>query len=105
MWLKFFHNESKTIAGAAVLIGVLSFCSRMMGLIRDRILAGAFGAGDTLDIYYAAFQIPDFIFNLFLIGSATAAIIPVFLEYWEKDKEEAEENKQAGENKKHVRQE
>src|SRR5205807_1208770 len=35
------------------------------------------------------FQIPDFIFNLFLIGSATAAIIPIFLEYREKDAEEA----------------
>jgi putative peptidoglycan lipid II flippase len=82
MWLKFFHNESKTIAGAAVLIGVLSFCSRMMGLIRDRILAGAFGAGDTLDIYYAAFKIPDFLFNLIVIGALSASFIPLFVKFY-----------------------
>ena len=87
--LDFIKREIVSINAAAFLIGAAGFLSRILGLFRDRLLAGRFGASRELDIYYAAFQIPDFIFNLFLIGSATAAIIPVFLEYWEKDKEEA----------------
>ena len=87
--MDFIKREIVSINAAALLIGVAGFLSRILGLFRDRLLAGHFGASRELDIYYAAFQIPDFIFNLFLIGSATAAIIPVFLEYWERDKEEA----------------
>ena len=86
--MDFIKREIVSINAAAFLIGAAGFLSRILGLFRDRLLAGRFGASRELDIYYAAFQIPDFIFNLFLIGSATAAIIPVFLEY-KKDKEEA----------------
>ena len=39
-----------------------SFISRFLGLIRDRLFAEQFGAGQQLDAYYAAFRIPDFIF-------------------------------------------
>ena len=85
--MDFIKREIVSINAAALLIGVAGFLSRILGLFRDRLLAGHFGASRELDIYYAAFQIPDFIFNLFLIGSATASIIPVFLEYWERDKE------------------
>jgi len=73
-----FNNESKTIAGAAVLLGVLSLASRLVGLVRDRILSGQFGAGDTLDVYYAAFKVPDFVFNLLVVGALSASFIPLF---------------------------
>lgn len=87
--MDFIKREIVSINAAALLIGAAGFLSRILGLFRDRMLAGRFGASRELDIYYAAFQIPDFIFNLFLVGSATAAIIPVFLEFWDKDKEDA----------------
>ncbi|MCX6796218.1 MAG: murein biosynthesis integral membrane protein MurJ, partial [Candidatus Falkowbacteria bacterium] len=45
--------------------------------LRDRILAGQFGAGDTLDVYYAAFRIPDLIYNLLILGALSAGFIPV----------------------------
>lgn len=54
--------------------------SRLLGVLRDRVLAGQFGAGDTLDIYYAAFRIPDLIFNLLILGALSAGFIPVFIE-------------------------
>ncbi|MBU0646606.1 murein biosynthesis integral membrane protein MurJ [Patescibacteria group bacterium] len=82
MFLKLFNSESKTIFGAAALIGVLSFLSRIVGLIRDRILAGAFGAGDVLDAYYAAFKLPDLLFSLIVIGSLSASFIPLFTKYY-----------------------
>lgn len=65
---------------AALLIGAAGLFSRLLGILRDRLLASHFGASRELDIYYAAFQIPDFMFALFLLGAASAAIIPIFLE-------------------------
>lgn len=62
---------------AALLVAMSSLTSRFLGVFRDRILAGEFGAGDTLDIYYAAFRIPDFIFNLLILGALSAGFIPI----------------------------
>lgn len=85
--LKFFSRESSTITSAAVIIGAASLASRLLGVIRDRILAGQFGAGETLDMYYAAFRIPDLIFNLLVLGALSAGFIPVFINFWENKKE------------------
>lgn len=63
--------------------------SRLLGLLRDRIFASRFGAGDDLDIYFAAFRIPDFIFNLLIAGAIASALIPVFLEIYKRNEEEA----------------
>ena len=78
---KLFNQESKTIAGAALLIGVSSILSRVLGLFRDRLLVGRFGVGDELDAYYASFQVPNFLFALLVLGTLSVAFIPVFTEY------------------------
>lgn len=77
---RFINGEKamSTITGAAFLVSCMGLASRFLGLVRDRILASKFGAGDELDIYYAAFRIPDFIFNLLILGTLSAAFIPVF---------------------------
>lgn len=75
---RFLNAESKTVASAAAIVGVLSFVSRLFGLARDRILAGTFGAGDILDAYYAAFKVPDLLFNLLVVGAVSASFIPLF---------------------------
>ncbi|MBI2473537.1 murein biosynthesis integral membrane protein MurJ [Candidatus Uhrbacteria bacterium] len=80
----FFQKESKTIIGAATIVGILSLASRLVGFVRDRILAGTFGAGDTLDVYYAAFKIPDLLFNLIVVGALSASFIPLFLSHYHK---------------------
>jgi putative peptidoglycan lipid II flippase len=85
----FLNNQSKTIAVAAVILGAASLISRLLGLFRDRILAGRFGAGDQLDIYYAAFRIPDLVYSLLVLGAISAGFIPVFISYLQKDKKEA----------------
>jgi putative peptidoglycan lipid II flippase len=72
------EKSSKSILNATFLVASLGLASRFLGLIRDRILASKFGAGDTLDVYYAAFKIPDLIFNLLILGALSAAFIPVF---------------------------
>ncbi|MBU0636936.1 MAG: murein biosynthesis integral membrane protein MurJ [Patescibacteria group bacterium] len=75
---RLFNGEINSITAAALLIGTSSLLSRFLGIFRDRILAGQFGAGDTLDIYYAAFRIPDLIFNLLILGALSVGFIPIF---------------------------
>lgn len=82
-------GEAKTIVGGAVIVGILSLGSRVLGIVRDRVLSGAFGAGDTLDVYYAAFKVPDALFALLAVGVLSAVFIPGFCEAKEKGEAEA----------------
>lgn len=90
MVINLIRKEISSIHAAAFLIGAAGFLSRILGVLRDRLLASHFGASRTLDIYYASFQIPDFLFTVLLVGAASAAILPIFLRYWEEDKERGE---------------
>ena len=85
----FLNHKTKTITSAALILASAAIISRLLGLFRDRLLAGRFGAGDELDIYFAAFRIPDFIYSILIVGAISAAFIPVFTEFWHKDKKEA----------------
>lgn len=67
------------LSSDALLIAVFSVLSRAFGLLRDRALASTFGAGSTLDAYYAGFEIPNFIFNTFVLGVLASAFIPIFI--------------------------
>lgn len=78
MLKKLINGQINSITIAALLVGLSSLISRFLGIFRDRILAGQFGAGDTLDVYYAAFRIPDLIFNLLVLGALSAGFVPVF---------------------------
>lgn len=57
------------------------FLSRVLGLVRDMVIANRFGAGAATDAYTLAFQIPDLIFYLIAGGALSSAFIPVFSEY------------------------
>lgn len=82
MFRRVLHSQTKTITFAALLLAVSSLISRALGLLRDRLLAGRFGAGEELDIYFAAFRIPDFVYGILIAGAITAAFLPVFSEYF-----------------------
>ena len=85
------NGSISSVHAAALLIGSAAFVSRLLGMFRNRLLAAHFGAGRELDIYFAAFQIPDFVSTLFLLGAGSAAILPVFQEYMQHNKEKAHE--------------
>src|SRR3989338_8145893 len=76
--LKILNGQSKSITGAAIIISGATLVSRLVGLLRDRIFAHYFGAGPIMDAYYAAFKIPDLIYNLLIVGALSAAFIPTF---------------------------
>jgi putative peptidoglycan lipid II flippase len=62
----------------AIILSITSGLSYILGLLRDRVLAGTFGASDLLDTYQASFIIPDFLFNLLIAGALSTAFIPIF---------------------------
>ncbi len=86
---KLFSSQFQSIASAAMIIGAFSLTSRLIGVVRDRVLAASFGAGETLDIYYAAFRIPDLVFQLLVTGALSAGFVPLFLSYVTKSDKEA----------------
>ena len=83
------NHEMSSVHAAALILGAAALLSRFLGVVRDRLLASHFGASRELDIYYAAFQIPDFLSVLFLLGAASAAILPVFERLVSRDRERA----------------
>ncbi|MFH1288084.1 MAG: murein biosynthesis integral membrane protein MurJ [bacterium] len=81
MFKKLLNKETNSIGVGGAILAFSALLSRMLGLVRDRLLANQFGAGEALDIYYASFQIPDFFYNLFILGTLSVAFIPVFTGY------------------------
>ena len=84
-----FNHQTRTIDSAVFVLAITSLTSAILGFFRDRLLAGRFGAGDELDIYYAAFRIPDFISTVLIIGAIAAAITPVFSRSLVRSRQEA----------------
>ena len=86
---KILKKETNSITFAAVILAGSSILSAVLGFLRDRLLASKFGAGAELDIYYSAFRIPDLVFGLLVSGGIIAAFLPIFSEYYKKDRKEA----------------
>lgn len=72
------------VTGAAGIVAIGTLVSRILGFIRDMVLAKAFGATPAADAFYVAFRIPNMLRDLFAEGSISAAFIPVFTEYLSK---------------------
>lgn len=77
------------VTKAAGIVSGATFLSRLLGFIRDMVIAGFFGAGMAADAFFVAFRIPNLLRRLFAEGSLTIAFIPVFTEYLQKDGEAA----------------
>jgi len=86
---KFLNTQTQSMSFASLILAGSYFVSAGLGLIRDRLLASRFGAGNELDVYYAAFTIPDFIALILVFGAISAAIIPIFNSYYTKSEEDA----------------
>lgn len=70
------HREIRSLHEAAYFLGLFALFSAILALIRDRLLAHYFGAGELLDIYYAAFRIPDMVFVSVASMVSIYALIP-----------------------------
>ncbi len=76
---------------SAFLLALSSLFSRLLGLYRVHLLASIFGAGTILDAYFAAFRLPDLVFNIFILGTVTVAFIPIFSQYLDPRKQKQAE--------------
>ncbi len=86
-WYSFIGQEIRGLHEAAYLLAIFAMLSLVLALVRDKLLAYSFGAGHSLDIYYAAFRIPDLLFAT--VGSLVSAtiLLPFFIERFEISKE------------------
>lgn len=71
-------DSSEPIARAAGLAGAATLTSRLLGLVREQVLAALFGAGDQMDAFLVAFRIPNLLRDLFAEGAMSAAFVPTF---------------------------
>jgi putative peptidoglycan lipid II flippase len=74
-------SEKKKIARSAFVISLATFISRILGFIRDMVIARYFGASGFSDAFFAAFKIPNLFRELFAEGAMSSAFIPVLTEY------------------------
>ena len=72
------HRSRRSIAVNATIVAAGFAVSRVLGMLREIIVAARFGTGDTFDAYVAAFRIPDLLFVVVMSGAFGAAFIPVF---------------------------
>ncbi len=86
--LTLLHTETGGLHAAAYLLAGFTFLSQILGLVRDRLLAHTFGADTLLDVYYAAFRIPDLV--LIFAGSivSIAILVPLLTKHLNHTKEE-----------------
>src|SRR5207244_9221431 len=70
-----------SIAEAAFLLMLAYLASRGLGVIRQSLFNALFGTNAEANAYYAAFRLPDFLFNLIAGGALSHALIPVFVTY------------------------
>lgn len=84
-------RQQTSVLSAAMVIMVAYAASGILGLFRNRLLAEHFFSGQEahLDAYFAAFVLPDTLFQLLILGGLSAAFIPVFTSYLRKDEKEA----------------
>src|SRR5947209_11759978 len=71
-------HRSPRLANAALLLSVSLVLSRLLGVIRNSLIADVFGDSRQIEAYFAAFRIPDTMFTLVSGGSLASAFIPVF---------------------------
>ena len=76
---------------ALATVSGMTFLSRILGYVRDALIAGAFGAGLATDAFFVAFRLPNLLRRLFAEGAFSQAFVPIFAEY--KNRESAEDTR------------
>jgi putative peptidoglycan lipid II flippase len=74
-------DEKQNVSRAAGVIGLATLLSRILGFVRDMIIAWFFGAGRLSDAFFVAFRIPNLLRRLFAEGTLSMAFVPVFTQY------------------------
>ncbi|MBI2091942.1 MAG: murein biosynthesis integral membrane protein MurJ [Deltaproteobacteria bacterium] len=81
-------SDHREISRRAGIFGFFTLISRILGLLRDSVVAYFFGTKAVADAFYVAFRIPNLLRRLLAEGSLTMAFVPVFTEYLKQSREE-----------------
>lgn len=73
--------KRQSLLRSTTLVSIMTFISRMVGFVRDMVLASFFGAQPGMDAFFVAFRIPNFMRRLFGEGAFSQAFVPVLAEY------------------------
>lgn len=84
MFKRIIHYRSSSVSSAALVVAGFTVFGTLFSLVRNSLLASRFGAGRELDMYYAAFRIPDFIYSIFYLGVISVIFLPVFTDLRER---------------------
>src|SRR5436305_3498637 len=71
-------QDRRASTRATGIVGIAILCSRILGLIREMVFAGLFGAGRNLDAFLMAFRLPNLLRDLFAEGALSTAFITTF---------------------------
>lgn len=82
-------SAQQKMGAAALILAISTVLSRLMGLIRDKVISWQFGAGGEADMYFAAFVVPDMINHLLVGGFMSITIIPLLARRFQEDTEDA----------------
>ena len=74
-------KKSPSLLRSSAVVGVMTMLSRVLGLLRDIVLAGFIGASANADAFFIAFKVPQFLRRLFAEGAFSQAFVPVLSEY------------------------
>ena len=73
--------EETGVARSSLVVSLMTFLSRILGLAREVVFAAVFGDGAAADAFFVAFRIPNFLRRLFAEGAFSQAFVPVLSEY------------------------
>jgi putative peptidoglycan lipid II flippase len=85
--INLFNREFQSLNQAAIIIGFFTLLSQVLAVVRDRLFAQTIGPSSTLDVYYAAFKIPDFIFLSVASLASITVLLPFLVEKIKADPE------------------
>ncbi len=75
------QREPRSLLRSSAVVAVMTMLSRVLGLVRDIVLAGFVGASANADAFFVAFKVPNFLRRLFAEGAFSQAFVPVLADY------------------------
>jgi len=82
------YARARKLAAASLTVMLLLVASRVLGLVRNVVVAQQFGTGREYEAFIAALTIPDLVFQILAGGAVGSAFIPVFMGYFSRDDDE-----------------
>ncbi len=85
----FGKSRENSIEKSALIIALATIVGSILGILKNTVLASKFGASRDLDIYFAAFRVPDFLYSLLVFSSLSSSFMPIFAKVIKNGKNDA----------------